>query len=81
MLLNLVNFYNKLARNGRALLGFHAKPYQTTSYLFQILTLELGNIAKLRPKTFEKLKEYISKQKVLPKSQLAIITAIIINEE
>lgn len=36
---------------------------------------------KLKPKTLEKLKEYLSRQKKLPKGQLEIITALLRNEE
>lgn len=36
---------------------------------------------KLKPKTLEKLKEYISKQKKLPKAELEILTELIKNEK
>lgn len=42
--------------------------------------LQLGT-DKLKPKTLEKLKEFIGKQKTLPKGQLEIIIALIKNEE
>jgi len=36
---------------------------------------------RLKPRTFEKLKEFIGKQKKLPKGQLEIIMTLIKNEE
>lgn len=37
--------------------------------------------SKLKPKTLEKLKEYLAKQKKLPKGQLDILLAILKNQE
>jgi len=42
---------------------------------------KLRIINKLRPKAFEKLKEYVNKRKKISKEQLDIIMMILINEK
>jgi len=45
------------------------------------LKILLSCKGKLKPKTFEKLKEFIGNQKRLPKEQIEIILALLKNKE
>lgn len=74
-----------LLDNGQSILVsklFDDKNYTTkTDEPNEIKTLLQLAVDKLKPKTFEKFKEFIGKQKKLPKEQFEIIIALINNEE